>query len=287
MAERAPILEPFEVGAGLAEELQLHLLKLAHAEDKVAGGDLIAEGFADLADAGGDLLAGGAHHILEVDEYALRRLGAQIQFAYAVFVYALEGFEHQVKLADAGKILFAADGAFDIVLGDILLQLRVAPAVAGFLAVGKVLNQLIGAEARLAGLAVHQRIVEAAHMAGGHPHLAVHQDARVQTHIVLAFLDELLPPGALDVVFEFHAQRAVVPGVGQAAVNFGAGINKAARLAQRDQLVHGQVAHCVIPPVFTCPCIISRFGNLSRKWENARAFSLLENARAFSFAAAG
>ena len=51
VAERAPILEPFEVGAGLAEELQLHLLKLAHAEDEVARGDLVAEALADLADA--------------------------------------------------------------------------------------------------------------------------------------------------------------------------------------------------------------------------------------------
>ena len=43
VAELAPIGEPFEVGAGLAEELQLHLLEFAHAEDEVAGRDLVAE----------------------------------------------------------------------------------------------------------------------------------------------------------------------------------------------------------------------------------------------------
>ena len=78
MTEFAPIGEPFEVGAGLAEELQLHLLELAHAEDEVAGRDLVAEGFADLPYAEGHTLSGGALHVLEVDKDALRRLGAEI-----------------------------------------------------------------------------------------------------------------------------------------------------------------------------------------------------------------
>ncbi len=38
-----PVLEPFQVGAGLAEELALHLLELAGAEGEVARGDLVAE----------------------------------------------------------------------------------------------------------------------------------------------------------------------------------------------------------------------------------------------------
>ena len=42
-AEGTPILEPLHVGAGLAEELQLHLLKLTGTEGEVAGGDLVAE----------------------------------------------------------------------------------------------------------------------------------------------------------------------------------------------------------------------------------------------------
>ena len=54
-AEGAPVCEPVEVGAGLAEELQLHLLELAGAEGEVAGRDLVAEALADLRDAEGDL----------------------------------------------------------------------------------------------------------------------------------------------------------------------------------------------------------------------------------------
>ena len=71
MAELFPIGEPLQLGARLAEELQLHLLKLTGAEGEVARGDLIAEGLADLAYAEGQLPAGGPLDILEVDKNAL------------------------------------------------------------------------------------------------------------------------------------------------------------------------------------------------------------------------
>ncbi len=60
MAEVLPVGEPLQIGAGLAEELQLHLLELAGTEGEVARGDLVAEGLAHLADAEGQLPAGGA-----------------------------------------------------------------------------------------------------------------------------------------------------------------------------------------------------------------------------------
>ena len=51
-AELPPVLEPLQIGARLAEELQLHLLELPDAENEVTRGDLVAEGLADLAHAG-------------------------------------------------------------------------------------------------------------------------------------------------------------------------------------------------------------------------------------------
>ena len=78
VAERAPVVEPLKVGARLAEELELHLLELAHAEDEVARRDLVAEGLADLADAERELFARGALDVIEVDEDALRGLGAEV-----------------------------------------------------------------------------------------------------------------------------------------------------------------------------------------------------------------
>ena len=243
-----PVVEPFKVGAGLAEELQLHLLELADAEDEVAGSDLVAERLADLADAHGQLAAGGAHNALEVDENALRSLGAQIDLAGGVLGDARVGLEHQIELADAGEVLLAAGGADDVVLRDEGLVLLVGPAVGldlFALGMGPVLDQLVRAETRLAGLAVHQRIVEGAHVAAGYPDLAVHQDRAVEPDVVLALLHELLPPGPLDVVLELDAQGAVVPGVGETAVDLAPRKNKAAVFAQRDQFIHCQfLAHC-------------------------------------------
>jgi hypothetical protein len=51
-----PVLVPFLVGAGLDEELHLHLLELAGTEDEVPRGDLVAERLADLPDSERDLL---------------------------------------------------------------------------------------------------------------------------------------------------------------------------------------------------------------------------------------
>ena len=61
-AEGTPVVEPFEVFAGLAEEFKFHLLKLTHTENEVAGRDLVAEGLADLCNTSGELLAGGTEY---------------------------------------------------------------------------------------------------------------------------------------------------------------------------------------------------------------------------------
>ena len=70
-AEGFPVREPLQIGAGLAEKFQLHLLKLSGTEGEVARCDLVAEGFSDLADAEGNLLAGGSLYIFEIHENAL------------------------------------------------------------------------------------------------------------------------------------------------------------------------------------------------------------------------
>ena len=94
-------------------------------------------------------------------------------------------------------------------LPDIRQHLLIAPAVRGL--AGCVLNQLVGAVARFAVFAIHQRIGKAAHMARSDPYLRVHQDGGIKSHIVRRFLYEFFPPRAFDVVLKFNAQRAVVP----------------------------------------------------------------------------
>ena len=46
-----PVFVPLALGAGLDEELHLHLLELAHPEDELPRNDFVAEGLADLSDA--------------------------------------------------------------------------------------------------------------------------------------------------------------------------------------------------------------------------------------------
>ena len=247
VAELLPVGEPLQLSPRLAEEFQFHLLKLTGAEGEVARGDLIAEGLADLAYAEGQLPAGGPLDILEVDKNALGGLRAEVDGVLGVLGDPLEGLEHQVELPDVRPVELAAGRTADIVLLHKGLHLRLAHSVHAVAQVeavllAPVLNDLVGAEALLALLTVHQGVGEAAHMAGGHPHLGVHQDGGVQAHVIGVLLDKLLPPGLLHIVFQLHTQRAVVPGVGQAAVDLRAGEDKSPSLTQRDDFFHGLFA---------------------------------------------
>ena len=116
-----PLLEPFHLGAGLAEELHLHLLELAHTEDELAGDDLVAEGLTYLGDAEGNLHAAGFLHVDVVHEDALGGLRAEIYGVGALAGGAELGAEHEVELAHVGPVLGARDGADYAAVEDNLL----------------------------------------------------------------------------------------------------------------------------------------------------------------------
>ena len=92
------------------EEFHLHLLELAGAEDEVARGDLVAEGFAGLCDAEGQLHAAGVHDILEIDEHALGGLGAEVGDGRGVGHGADVRLEHHVEGAGRGEVAGVAGG---------------------------------------------------------------------------------------------------------------------------------------------------------------------------------
>ena len=77
--------------------MHLHLLEFAHAEDELAGDDLVPEGLADLRDAERQLHAAGLLDVEEVDEDALRRLRAEIDDASVATDCAELRLEHQVE----------------------------------------------------------------------------------------------------------------------------------------------------------------------------------------------
>ena len=244
VAEFSPIGEPFKVGAGLAEEFKLHLLELADTEDEVTGSDLVTEGFTDLCDTEGHLTSGGSLYVYEVCENTLCGLGAEVNGVLRVLGYALEGLEHKVKLTDVGEIVLSAGGARNVVLLDEFLHFRMGESINGLgkleaVLCAPILDDLICAESLVALAAVHKGIREARKVSRSDPGLGIHENSRVETDIVLILLNEFLPPSLLYIVLELNAEGAVVPGVGKAAVDLGAGENEAAVLAQSHDLVHG------------------------------------------------
>src|SRR4029077_4791149 len=81
-----------------------------------AGGDLGAEGLADLGDPERRLLAGEAEDVLEVDEDALRRLRAEVDLGSLARDRADVRLEHQVEVARLRQVA-AALRALDLAVG--------------------------------------------------------------------------------------------------------------------------------------------------------------------------
>ena len=197
--------------------------------------------FTDLTDAEGHLAAGGAGHVLELNENTLCGLGTEVDGVGGILGNTDEGLEHQVELTDGSEVTAAAGGANDVLFLDVVHHLIVGPTggvVLQAVLEGVVLDELVGSVAGTADLAVHEGVGEAAQVARSNPGLGIHDDGGIQAYVVLALLNEFLPPSALDVVLELNAEGAVVPGVGETAVDLRAGEDEAAVFAKRDDFVH-------------------------------------------------
>ena len=194
----APVLVPLRAVARRDEELHLHLLELAGAEDPVLRCDLVAEALAHLGDAERRLLAGGLQHVDEVGEHALRRLRSQVRHGAGVLDRAGVGLEHQVELAGLGE------------------RLR-RPAVGA----GVGIVELVEAEALLAVGAVDERVAEAGEVTARLPDRRRAEDRRVDQHDVVALLHHRPHPGVLHVAQQQRAERAVVVRAAEAAVDLG------------------------------------------------------------------
>ena len=217
----APVLEPFVVGVGLHEELHLGLLEFPGPEDEVPGRDLVAEGLADLGDAEGHLLPGGRLHVQEVHVRPLRRFGAQEDGGRILLHRPHEGLEHEVE--EPGLTELALFGLARVLRG---------------LATAGLHGELILPEALLAGLALHEGIGEALHMARRLPDPGMHEDRRIQTLHVVPLVNHPRPPALLDVPLEFDPERAVVPDRTGAPVDLGGLEDETASLGQRHELLH-------------------------------------------------
>ena len=234
-----PVLVPLLVRARHDEELHLHLLELAGAEDEVAGRDLVAEALAGLPDAERRLLARGVHDVQVVDEDALRGLGTQVVHGGGILDGTDRGPQHAVEVARLGEVALGAA----VRAGDVGEAVGRRPPV--LLLVG--LDQLVGAPALVAVLALGQGVGERRDVAGRLPHLGREDDGRVQADDVIATADDRLPPLPAHVLLELHAQRAVVPCRAGAPVDLRRREHEPAALAQIDDGINAISGHN--PPI--------------------------------------
>ena len=219
-----PVPVPVVVVAGLHEELHLHLLELAGAEDEVAGCYLVAERLADLGDAERQFRAHGGEHVAEVDEDALRGLGTQPDLVRRVLDRADERLEHEVEHARVGE------------------RRAVVRALGGVV-------EVVGAEALAALRTFDEGVGEVRGVAAGDPDLRVLDDGAVEAYDVVAVIDHGAPPGLLDVALELDAEGAVVPARTDAPVDLAGREDEAPPLGEGDEFREVGLGHRLSPGV--------------------------------------
>ena len=133
--------------------------------------------------------------------------------------------------------MLAAFGAGDMVSLYEIEHLLVSHAVRVGFGI-ELIDKIIRAEAHLALLAVEQGIGEAGYMTARFPNPGMHEDIGVDFKAVMTLLNEALAPGLLDVVLEPCAKRAVIPCVGETAVDFRPSENVAPVFTQSYDFIH-------------------------------------------------
>ena len=107
--------------------------------------------------------------------------------------------------------------------------------------------QLVLAEPPLARSAVDQGVIETTHVTARFPDLGRLQNGRIQPDDVFAGHDGVPPPGVGDTPLQLHAQRPVVPGGLETAVDLGCLKDESAPLGEGDNLVEGDAHRPKVP----------------------------------------
>ena len=172
VAEGAPVLEPLQIGAGLAEELQLHLLELPDAEDEVAGVISLRKDLPIWHTPKGQLPAGGALDGGKLTKMPWAVSGRRYTSLAVSSVTPWKVLNIRLNLRMSVKSLLPQPGQgtwlsrMNATSSSLVMASQVhVHAVLLHIA----LHQLVRPVAHLAGLAVNQRIVE-----GGTWPLATH-----------------------------------------------------------------------------------------------------------------
>ena len=210
-----PVFVTFRGLFGPAEIFDFHLLEFAGAERKIARSNFVTERFADLTDTKRQFAVGGIHNIGKVDKNPLRGFGAHVDRGAGVFHGSQRCPEHKIESTRFGESSAAAPRTF-AVFDMIRTQTTSAFGIP----------------------AVHQHIGKIGRVTRSFPGFGMHKNSRVQSDHIVAILNHGLPPGRLDIAFEFRADRTIVPGPVKAAINFGRRENKTAAFAERNNFFH-------------------------------------------------
>lgn len=105
---------------------------------------------------------------------------------------------------------------------------------------------MVSAESPFSFLVIDHWIVETANVAGGLPDFGVHDDGAIDRNntdgVAIGTtgwsLDDILPPGVLEIAFKLRTKRAIVPETIDTAVNLGGLPNKPTPPTEGDDVVH-------------------------------------------------
>ena len=220
-----PFLMRALVFAGPDEVFHLHLFEFARAENEVAGRNFIAKRFANLRDAKGQLAAARRQDVCKVDEDTLRCFRAEIsQSVRIAFSRRSECcFQHRIESARSRPVSRTTGSTLDV-----QCHVHRAPAVS----LRHPDKVMISPEATLTFAAVYKPVIKRVFMSAVLPHQAIQNDRRVESFNVVALVDHPAPPSLLDVIAKLDAERTVVPGAAEAAVDFRRGKDKPAPLGE-------------------------------------------------------
>src|SRR3989338_9173839 len=213
---RAPFLETLLPLVGAHEIFDLHLLKLAHAENKVARRYLISECLPYLPDTEGQFRMERIYDILKVREYAPRRFRSQVGDGRSIIGRAYLRLEHHVELSHITELSFTLRTFF---------------------------SYLIGAKTTLALLALDERVLEAGNVPARFPHFRAHEYRGVNAVHVVPLVYEHIPPKILYIVLQLHTKRAVIPCSRETAIYLTPLVDKTAPLRERYYLFHQSFRH--------------------------------------------
>ena len=224
---------PFFVRSRLNEEFHLHLFEFARAKNEVSRRDFIAERFPDLTNSERRLLARRRHDVRKVHKDSLRGFGTQI--VHPGFV--VDGTE--VRLQQSRELFgFGPLTASSTVTAGDFRKSTLGCSTLLFL---KFFFEVVGAKSLVAGHALDEWVAEHIDVPRRFPHLTRQNDRRIEADNVGTTLHHRLPPLALDVLFQFNTEWAVIPRRTASPVDFSGLEDKSPSFRERNNGVKASV----------------------------------------------